>query len=182
MAYYPGSGGQLLLFGGDDNNVARNDTYNWTGTNWVQVADSSDAGCATTCTASPPVRWDSSFAYDPVGAQMVLFAGYSGSGALDDTWAWKAGSWAQLNPANQPPAVWEAAFAYDTATSQLLLYGGWNGTSYSGNTWAWTGTTWASSPPRPARQGATRAWPTTPPRARWSSTVASTAATSPTPG
>ena len=165
MAYDTASG-QLVLFGGYNGSSYYNDTWalNAAGTSWSQIADSSDAGCTTTCTASPPARNWPSMAFDPAlgtSGQLVLFGGSNG-GYLADTWAWNGSAWSQLSLPASPPGRANAAMAYDTLTAQLVLFGGYNGGNV-GDTWAFTGTTWrqllpATSPT--ARYGPAMAYDT----------------------
>ena len=152
MAYYPGAGGQMVLFGGYNGSYL-NDTWAWNSTThtWGQIDDSSDPNCTTACTASPPARNLATMADDPaMGAngEVVLFGGSDvpGVGNLADTWAWNGTAWAQLSPAASPPARCTAGMAYDTGTGQMLLFGGYS-TTFFGDTWAWTGTTWAQLAP-----------------------------------
>ncbi len=80
MAYDSGTG-QLVLFGGINSTVPPynlNDTWTWNGTTWTQQAPAT----------SPPARNTASMAYDSGTGQLVLFGGFNGSNAVNDTWVY----------------------------------------------------------------------------------------------
>jgi hypothetical protein len=129
MAYDPGTG-QLVLFGGQDQNAFPhlNDTWTWNGTTWTQQSP----------TNSPSVRSGASMAYDPSTGQLVLFGGAApGSVLLGDTWTWNGTNWTQLNEPTGPPARWFASMAYDPGTGQLVLFGGQDNSTRLDDTWTY---------------------------------------------
>ncbi len=147
MAYDPASK-QLILFGGDPGSGPfLNDTWDWNGTAWTQVADSGDAGCTTTCTGSPSGRSGAAIAYDPAIGKLVLFGGL---GPSNDTWTWDGTSWTQVADSGDPgctntctaspPETISGSLAYDVPANQLILFGG--GEYNSNATWNFDGTTW----------------------------------------
>jgi hypothetical protein len=148
---YDGATNQVILFGGLGTGfISLNDTWSWNGTAWTQVADSGDAGCTTTCTASPPVRAASSMAYDPASKQLIVFGGDpSGGPFLNDTWDWNGSTWTQVADSGDagctsactasPPGRSGGAMAYDPAIGKIVLFGGLDP---SNDTWTWDGTTW----------------------------------------
>ena len=145
MAYDPQSN-QLILFGGDGGSLL-NDTWDWNGTSWTQMADGGDPGCTTACTGSPGPRSGAAMAYDPSIGKLVLFGGLSPS---NDTWTWDGTSWTQVadggDPGctttctDSPPTTVSGSMAYDTPANQLILFGG--GGYNSNATWNFDGTTW----------------------------------------
>ncbi len=149
MAYDPATK-QLVLFGGlDASGDNLNDTWTWNGTTWTQVDDSTDPGCTTTCTSSPPPRAASYMAYDPATQQLILFGGNGNAGYLNDTWTWNGTTWTELFPATPPAGDSGFVMAYDQASQQFIYFSGLNGND---QTWSWDGTTWtelspATSPP-----------------------------------
>ena len=72
--------GAMVLFGGENqvNSAGSylNDTWLLNGTSWQQES-----------IASPPARRSAGMAYDARAGEVILFGGYDGSTALDDTWA-----------------------------------------------------------------------------------------------
>jgi hypothetical protein len=148
MAYDPASN-QLILFGGDGGGIGfLNDTWNWNGTTWTQVADSGDAGCYNTCPGSPQARSGAAMAYDPAIGKLVLFGGL---GPLNDTWTWDGTSWTQVADSgdpgcttactDSPPTTVSGSMAYDLPANQLILFGG--GGYNSNATWNFDGTAWS---------------------------------------
>lgn len=86
-------------------------------------------------------------AYDPTTGNLVLFGGYDGSTALNDTWTWDGTTWTQQHPAASPSGRVSAALAPDPS-GNLVLFGGTNLLgNYYADTWTWNGTTWTLSKP-----------------------------------
>jgi hypothetical protein len=154
MAYDPDSR-TVVLFGG----YSQNGTWVWNGTTWTQVADSGDAGCELTCTASPPPTAGAQMAYDPTTHQIVLFGGSDYRDNFNDTWALTFSSgtytWTQVDDASDPgctdtctsspPTRNVATLTYDPATSQMVLFGGENTAGQAdglSDTWLWNGSSW----------------------------------------
>lgn len=136
---YDASTNQTILFGGNANGTAENDTWSWNGTNWTELSPPT----------SPSARYNASLAYDPATQQLILFGGFNGSAYLNDTWSWTGTTWTQLSPTTVPPVRDGAALAYDGASGQanLVLFGGYNGTTYLQDTWTWSGSNWTSPSP-----------------------------------
>ena len=91
---------QLILFGGFNGSVTLNDTWNWDGTNWVQLLDGS--------TNSPPARSIATMAFGSTVNQMILFGGFGTVTLLNDTWSWDGATttWTELlnGSSGSPPA------------------------------------------------------------------------------
>lgn len=151
---------RLVLFGGW-NGADLDDTWEYTGANWIQKSP----------TTKPAARDSAAMAYDVAHQKVVLFGGYDGAGvALGDTWLWDGTNWsspALATPA--PSARYGAGAAWDSVTSTVVIFGGryssnsGTGTNYN-DVWLWNGSGWAqcsttSLPPCPgtppsARTGA----------------------------
>lgn len=132
----------------------QNDTWSWDGNNWTQLHPAN----------KPPVRFQTSLAYDGKHSLLVLFGGCSDpacSVMLNDTWTWDGTNWSKQNPANSPPARSGASFAYDGATGNLILFGGAVSGGLLADTWLWDGTSWTQQQPSAnpaARQAAGMAY------------------------
>ncbi len=131
---------RTVLFGGWTDNGRINDTWEYDGTDWTQVA-----------AANPPApRWAHSMAYDPALGRTVLFGGdYLIPGRLgpnNETWLYDGAAWQQLVPTNSPsPRDW-APIAYDSAQASLVLFGGTD----EGYPQHALGDTWALAVPGPS--------------------------------
>ena len=100
---YDSSRGRTVLFGGGTGTTALtglNDTWEWDGEHWTQVADT-----------GPPGRLQAVMAYDVHRNQTVLFGGTHGKA---DTWGWDGRNWTQLADSGAWPRV-AFAMAYDQA-------------------------------------------------------------------
>jgi hypothetical protein len=154
MAFDPASGA-IVLFGGS----SLNDTWAWSGTTWVQVADAGDPGCTSACTSSPPATVGSQMAYDSATHQMVAFGGSNYTTNYNDTWALTFDNgtytWAQVDDTgdpgctsactSSPPTRNVTTLTADPATSQLVLFGGENTAGLAdglSDTWLWNGASW----------------------------------------
>ena len=141
--------GHLIMFGG--NNViptaggeAFNDTWQWTGTNWVKLAPAS----------SPPANGQCVMTDDEARGEVVMLM-YSGdtSGAANvQTWIWSGSNWSQAADFPVPDGL--NPISYDAQSKEDLVYVGETGpcTTTSPTTsscpevdqlWAFDGTTWA---------------------------------------
>lgn len=123
--------GVTVLFGGDDLSGARNETWEYDGTQWTRRFP----------TLSPSPRIAFAMGYDPVRQRVVLFGGltYHGGSFLGDTWEYDGQTWT-LKPvgvAPTPRAGTELAFDY--TRNELFLFGGENA---GDDTWIWNGQRW----------------------------------------
>ena len=134
LAYDPATK-QLLMFGGlgtsGTTNVALNDTWDWSGTNWVKLSP----------VTNPSARSDAAMAYDSTRQDVILSGGATLTGtAVSDTWEWSGSNWVRQSPAaSLSPARSGATLVDDPPEGELLLFGGVQ-TSHAtlGDTWAWT--------------------------------------------
>jgi hypothetical protein len=90
---------------------------------------------------SPPARFGGLMAWDPEDQYVLLFGG-QGATALNDTWAFKNGTWNPVLPSGpSPPTAYEGALAYDPGDHAMVLYGGF-GCAPDCTTWTYAGGTW----------------------------------------
>jgi hypothetical protein len=99
-------GGQVRT-GGADQPV--NDTWEWDGTRWTQVADTGPTARARAAMTS-------------IGGGLVLHGGDSQQ-TFDDTWQWSSGTWLKVQDIG-PSARRAHAMSYDTARNAVVLFGG----------------------------------------------------------
>ena len=157
---YDSNTGDVVLYGGVaaptmfNNAASFGDTWDWTGTGWVQAA-----------TAGPPSLYGAAMATDPGTGDPVLFGGDTANANCDgsclalsgQTWAWNGTAWQQQAPAKTPLA---RDFASMAATpGGLVMFGGLNGVSHGtggnvtdteslqGDTWTWSNGQWAKQAP-----------------------------------
>jgi galactose oxidase-like protein len=124
---------RLVLFGGYvrgvvEINELNDDTWEWNGTEWTQVAD-----------IGPARRVGCAFAYDTVRQRAVLFGGFGGSSGnefLGDTWEWDGTEWTQIADTGPPPRSY-LAMVFDSSRECLVLFGG-NNLGWLNDTWEWT--------------------------------------------
>jgi len=132
--------GRVLLFGGGTNSALANDTWEWDGSEWVQVAD-----------MGPLPRIGHALAYDATRQRTVLFGGVSKIGVIEaqfvfgDTWEWDGEAWTQVADSGPLPRAFHA-MTYDSKRLRTLLFGGV--TERQGefvnfaDTWIWDGNEW----------------------------------------
>jgi N-acetylneuraminic acid mutarotase len=124
---------KLILFGGFDGVSYYNDTWACgLGTNtWTNLHPTGSV---------PAKRAGHSMAYDPVSKRMILFGGWNGTTAYDDTWAYDpaANTWANLRPeGSRPDARDSQCLSYDPDSKKMILFGGWSATAEFQDTWAY---------------------------------------------
>lgn len=130
MVYDPDTG-EVLLFGGSRNEEEfLNDTwlYDPVANVWTELIPED---------VVPPARMDHAMVYDPAGHRLIMFGGWSGDTAFNDTWAYDpaANTWTDLDPAGDlPPARDSHAMVYDPDTGTIILFGGFT-EEVMGDTW-----------------------------------------------
>jgi N-acetylneuraminic acid mutarotase len=150
MAYDPAAK-RLILFGGHDGEVFRNDTwaYDPAGNIWTEIKPSGTL---------PPERTAHAMAYDPVTRRMIMFGGEYAQGSegeslgLNDTWAYDPASntWTELRPSGTlPPARASYAMAYDSSEGLMIVFGGTHIPHDFNDTWAYdpTANSWTELKP-----------------------------------
>lgn len=140
---YDSDRNRIVLFGGFDGSRGLNDTWEWDGSRWTQVAVS-----------GPTTLYGGAMVYDSARKRTLLFSGDSRPGTtVGATWSWDGASWTQLQPATAPSARYFSAMVFDTARGRAVLFGGSGTGGRLGDTWEWDGATWTqvstSSAPTP---------------------------------
>jgi hypothetical protein len=143
---YDAADGYLLLFGGASGNATRqcfNDTWEFTGSNWVQIR-----------TTTAPVGCDIEGAYDPADGYVVLLDSngtYSVEPQTNATWKYLSGEWTLLSVGTGPSPMAQAAIDFEGTLNTTVLYGGWYCVTPSGPcnsfnvTWLYRAGVWSST-------------------------------------
>jgi hypothetical protein len=159
---YDAATNQLVLFGGGSNGPRigglvpppLNDTWVWTGSNWIQQHPS---------TSPLPVLLPS-LVYDAAQQNLLLFGGLYANTTpmrkeLNDTWQWTGSNWVQLHPQTSPNLFdfvngqQEVLYSnpnmvYNAQNRQIfLLFGGDNTVTHDKLQagWVWDGTNWSKT-------------------------------------
>jgi hypothetical protein len=131
MAFDPVSG-RILLFGGTGAgsvNDARNDTWTWDGSTWLELHPAT----------SPPPRLGASMTLDSWSGHLLLFGGQAGIGGyFDDTWEWNGSTWELLQPSGPVPPPRMGA-SMTGGFLPVLLFGGEGENTTFDDTWTWNG-------------------------------------------
>jgi galactose oxidase-like protein len=135
---YDSARGRVLLFGGEGTSGAFfNDTWEWDGESWTQVAD-----------IGPTPRTMATMACDESRGRVVLFGGYgAGRPRPRDTWEWDGEAWTQMADTG-PSSRTGHAVAGDQKRKHVVLFGGsafldpGQDPGPQGDTWVWTGDVW----------------------------------------
>ncbi len=137
MAYDP-LRDRVVVYGGLDNNafpIAKNETWEFDGTNWTQAMPSVDPGPRE----HPAMCWD------PVNGRVLLFGGIDPQiGGFSDTWSYDGTNWTRLTTMGAPAPRSRAEMVFDTARGVAVLQGGtdpMNGNVFD-ETWEFDGTNW----------------------------------------
>ena len=109
---------RVVLFGGyfTDSNEVDNETWEWDGTTWTQLAPAT----------SPPARWDGMLAYDAQRQRVVLFGGTNASGqtSFGDAWEWDGTTWTPIATDRAPSPRTGGGMVHDPVRRELVLFGG----------------------------------------------------------
>lgn len=117
-----------VLFGGlvAHGVFTANDTWEWDGTGWMQVA-----------TTGPSSRFGQAMAFDETCGKVILFGGLDQI-SQRDTWAWNGATWFLVADSG-PPARRDHAMAYDSIRGTIVLFGGRQHLHFFrlSDTWEW---------------------------------------------
>jgi len=129
--------GRVVMFGGWDSTFARReDTWEWTGTAWVD----------RTPAPHPSIRSGHAVATGMESAPVVLFGGWNGAGFFRDTWSWDGARWSDRTQPTGPTPRQNHAMARDTGRARVVMFGGAT-TSYRQDTWEFDGENWFDRTP-----------------------------------
>jgi putative cell wall-binding protein len=146
-AAYDEQTGQFITFGGwgyvSDEPFYYNETWNWTGTTWVQLLP-----------ALTPPGGGCSMTYDAARKVIMLLVAGAGTGGSTQAWAWNGTTWNRLT--DPPAAVNPMALNFDPDTGNDITYVGQGTCTTLGpmatqcdepdQTWIWDGSAWSQAP------------------------------------
>ncbi len=119
VAVYDSAGKRIIIFGGATQTGLLNDTwaFDLTAGRWTLL---------NTTGAAPGRRLGHNAIYDPVGNQMIVWAGQQGSAFFNDTWSLNLATleWRNLTPSSRPRSRYGSASVFDPAERQLVQFAG----------------------------------------------------------
>jgi uncharacterized protein (TIGR03437 family) len=117
-AIYDPVGKRVILFGGTGNNGTLNDTWAFdpAARSWTRLP-------TTGATPAPRLGFDA--IYDPVGHQMVIYAGQA-AGFFNDTWTLNLTTleWRDVSPSSRPRARYGHSAIFDPVSRSLVQFAG----------------------------------------------------------
>jgi hypothetical protein len=139
MTYDPNSG-HVIMFGGWDGAVYRDEMYSWDGSNWTNI----------TPETHPSARGWTGMAVLPTTNAVILYGGWNGSD-LEDTWSWNGTNWGTgaLTPTHKPGKRDDFAMVTDPTNNKVVLFGGGyydvDPAIIYRDTWTFDGTDWTQA-------------------------------------
>ena len=116
----------------------REETWEWDGTTWKQIAASGPGGRSLT-----------GMGYDAARKQVVLLGGHGARPTpeaprpyLNDTWMWDGKAWKKAG-ADGPPVRYGHAMAFDQKAGLTLIYGGSTEDTQYADMWQWDDQRWS---------------------------------------
>lgn len=144
MVYDPDSGRVFLFGGARDEEEFLGDTwvYDPAPNLWTELSPAGDV---------PSARADHAIVYDAAGRRLIMFGGWSGDTAFNDTWAYDpaGNNWTELHPSGDLPLARDShAMVYNSDTGMVILFGGFT-EEVMGDTWLYdpTANTWTELDP-----------------------------------
>jgi hypothetical protein len=121
---------RIVLHGGENATVQRNDTWTWDGTSWREEASGPGVSAAA-------------IGYDEITHTVILFGGASGETLFNDTWQWNGSTWSKLDVVGAPSPLAGVGAAWDSGRGRLVMFGGRNQFGESDSAvWEWDGVRW----------------------------------------
>ena len=139
--------GHVDMFGGFDGMLFQNTTWQWTGSDWLNLHPANSATARGAAIAQ----------LDPADHTVVMFSGIADLNAYD-TWTWDGVTWTRQSPVHQPPSRFYSSSAYQPSLRAVVIFGGGSPNGDLQDTWEWTGSDWkqlrsGASPPKRESQG-----------------------------
>ena len=127
MAYDPTRGVTVLAGGETFAASPVNDTWEYDGTQWRQIA------------ITTPELDDAGAAFDPATAKVIAYGGHG----LATTWSYTGAAWTNTGVVT-PGVLAGIQLAGDFASGKVVMYGGDTGSGASARTWLWNGSSWSN--------------------------------------
>jgi hypothetical protein len=134
----------VTTYGGFDGRFYQLETWRWRAGNWHRLRPAD----------IPTARGAMVSAYDPVRANVVIFAGLAAVNPYN-TWTWDGINWTRQAPSTLPPYRYFGGATFDPNFNSVICFGGGLSGADLSDTWAWTGTDWIQMTPDgliPARE------------------------------
>lgn len=131
---------RVVLFGGSGPGLEKlDDTWEWDGESWEQVAS-----------GGPAARDNHAMTYDAARERIVLVGGAGGDsddfGVFQETWTWDGETWELV--AESGPQVAGHDVAYAPARERVVVFGGQDDDApHLATTWEWDGEEWSDVTP-----------------------------------
>ncbi len=124
---------QTILFGGvDAMNKPLGDTWQWTGSNWVELHPMGPM---------PTARSGATLTWNPSRRRLALFGGTAPIGQLADTWEWTGEQWTQIRSLAPPPPRAAHVTTPDSHGTGLVTFSGGGVTGPIADQWLLTWST-----------------------------------------
>lgn len=123
--------GHATMFGGFDGRFYSGSTWQWNGTDWVNLQP----------VDAPPARGAGIAALDPSDHRVVIYGGIASINPAG-TWVWDGTDWSLASPTTEPPLSYYSCSAYDPGFGGVLLFGGATGGPDLSDSWLWDGSSW----------------------------------------
>jgi hypothetical protein len=123
---------RTLLFGGNPGSaIYLNDTWEWDGQSWIQVAE-----------IGPTGRYNHKMIYDSTRERIVLYGGriVENGTNTNETWEWNGTEWMQIADTGPLFQNGSTAMGYDKGRQRIVLLGHLD--EIRNETWEWDGNGW----------------------------------------
>ena len=134
MAYDSALRKTIVFRGESINSELSNDTWEWDGTEWTQIANT-----------GPSPRYFHSMVYDSSNKEILLFGGGDQTGFFADTWKMKHSIWHKAQDFGPGPL---AGADMVFTGSRAILFGGYrvvnNQNVINHDAWDWKGSLWST--------------------------------------
>lgn len=136
---YDSDRSQMVFFGGSDEGIPFDDTWEWDGASLNRVSP------AVTSDFRPAARSSHGMIHVP-GVGVIVFGGLSARGRLNDIWIWDGTNWFMPTQNNPPSPRLGSAMSYDASQGYAVVFGGETNSGLTNELWLYDGANWALTP------------------------------------